>query len=416
MKLKTTALLCAALCSPTAQAATSIEDVVRFSGFGTVGIATSDDNDADYRSNIEQSTGVGFSNNPDSGLDTIFGTQVDIEIVPKLTATAQIIARRLSDYNSSKPYFEWANFKYDLNEQTYLRAGRFVAPTFMISESRMIGYAQPAVRPVAEVYLLSPISYMNGVDGGYKFLLGDTLVKLRAGVGTLNQEINQVNGTLNFKFEIKSFDTTIEHGAHSFRVGYQKISMDVMNDALELYDLAMDQLEDNGVANASTIHDSMQRLDVPLDFISLGYMYDDGGMFVQTEYAVRKFDSDFVQSLDGFYLLGGYHFGKWSPYVSFSKLIHQDQAEFPALDTASIDPGLGGLVSAVNAGSQLLIERDAWTVGVRWDLLSGVALKAQIDHIIKPKNTVAEFVNATNEFFAEERDINVVSAAIDFAF
>ncbi len=416
MKSRLTAFLLMLAAAPLAHAERSIEDYVRFSGFGTVAISNSDDNDADYRSNIEQSTGVGRSNNPDSGLDTVFGAQVDIQAAPQLTATAQIISRRLSDYDSTRPYFEWANLKYDFNEQTYLRAGRFVAPTFMISESRMVGYAQPAVRPVAEVYLLSPISYMNGVDGGYKFALGSALVKMRAGIGTLNQQINQTNGTLNFRFKIKSFDTSIEHDGSVFRLGYQRIHMDVENDALELYDMAMDQLEANNVANADSIHNRMQRLDVPLDFFSLGYMYDQGGLFVQSEYAIRKFDSDFVQSLDGFSLLSGYHFGNWSPYVSYSKLMHRDKARFPALDTSSIDPGLGGLVTAVNAGSQLLIERDAWSAGVRWDLMSGVAFKAQIDHIIKPRNTVAEFVNATDEFFAEERSVNIVSAAIDFIF
>ena len=416
MKIKSLAcVLIAGICQ-SAFAVDSIEDYVRFSGFGTLAVSHSDTRDADYRSNIQQSTGVGMSNNPDSGLDSILGTQIDIRLAHNLNGTAQIISRRLSDYNSTRPYFEWANIKYDIDEQSYIRAGRFVAPTFMISESRMIGYAQPAVRPVAEVYLLSPISYMNGVDGGYKFPVGRALVKMRAGIGTLNQDISQVNGTLSFKFDIKSFDTSVEYSGSTFRLGYQRINMDVGNDALELYDQAMDMLETNGATNAASIHKRMSRLNVPLDFISLGYMYDQGSLFVQSEYAVRKFHTDFVQSLDGLYFLTGYHFGSLSPYLAFSKLMHRDKARFPALDTSSIDPALGGLVTAVNAGSQLLIARDAWTLGVRWDLLSGVALKAQIDHVIKPKNTAAEFVNASNEFFSEQRDINIVSAAVDFTF
>ena len=88
-----------------------LEERVRISGFGTVAFALSDDQDSDYRANIEQSTGVGSSNNPDGGLDSIFGAQVDVAITSKLTATAQIISRRLSDYNSTQPYFEWANLK-----------------------------------------------------------------------------------------------------------------------------------------------------------------------------------------------------------------------------------------------------------------------------------------------------------------
>lgn len=408
-------LLCVGL-TQTGVATADIEDNVRFSGFGTIGITYSDEDQADYRSNIEQSTGAGASHKFDTGTDSIFGAQMDVQLTSEITATTQVINRRLSDFESAKPYFEWANIKYEPNEQTYIRAGRFVAPTFMISESRMVGYAQPAVRPVAEVYLLSPISYMNGVDGGYKFALGETFVKLRAGIATLNQQITQVNGTLDFKFDIKSVDASIENGSSTFRLGYQRINMDVDNDALDLYDQAMAQLVANNATNAASIQGRMQRLDVPLDFINVGYMYDDGSFLVQSEYAIRKFDSDFVQSLDGFYLLGGYRFGTLTPYASVSSLIHRDKAKLPELDTSSIDPGLGGLVTAVNAGSQYLISRDAFSIGVRWDLMENMALKAQIDHIVKPANSQAEFVNQTAEFFAEKRNINVFGTTLDFMF
>ena len=73
-------------------------------------------------------------------------------------------------------------------------------------------------------------------------------------------------------------------------------------------------------------------------------------------------------------------------------------------------------MSAVNAGSEFLIERDAVGAGVRWDISGGYALKAQWDYVMKPKNTAAEFVNYTPEFFAQTRDINIISVALDFIF
>lgn len=396
--------------------ASEISDWVRFSGFGTVGVVHSSDDEADYRSNIEQSTGVGKSNNYDSGVDTIFGAQMDMQLHSKVSATAQLVSRRMSSYDSTRPYFEWANIKYQPTEQTYLRVGRMVNPTFLVSESRFVGYAQPAIRPVAEVYLLSPISYMNGVDGGYKFNAGPAFVKLRAGMGVLDQQINQINGTLDFKFDIKTVDATIEYEGSVFRFGYQRVNMDVKNDALELYDVAMNQLEANNVANASAIHDRMQRLDVPIDFYNIGYTFDEGTWFVQSEYTIRDMHSDFAQSLEGFYFLAGYHWNSLSPYLTYSQFKTRNLAKFPALDVSSIDPALGGLVSAVNGGSERNIERNTWSLGVRWDVMSRVAVKAQFDHIMKPKNTVAEFVNTSDAFFAEQRDINLFAVALDFTF
>ena len=77
-----------------------------------------------------------------------------------LTGTAQIVTRRLSDYNSTRPYFEWANIKYQATRDLSVRAGRVVAPMFMISDSRMVGYAQTMVRPPEEVYFINPITFM----------------------------------------------------------------------------------------------------------------------------------------------------------------------------------------------------------------------------------------------------------------
>lgn len=392
-----------------------VGDYVRFSGFGTLGVSQSNNHEADYRANIEQSTGVGRTHRRDSGLDSVLAVQADIDIAPKLTGTVQAVSRRMSRYEETRPYLEWANVKYDVDEQSYVRAGRFVSPTFMISESRMVGLSQLTARPVAEVYLLSPITYMNGIDGGHKFLFGDTIVKARAGVGNLNQSITQINGTLNFKFGIKSFDLSAEHEGSTFRLGYQHIKMNVTSPAIELYDEAMNTLVTNNIPNAARVQDLMQHNQAPIDFYVLGYAYDKGRWLVQAEYAHRKFSTDFVQSLAGAYVLAGYRFGKWTPYVAASRLMHKSDVNLPSLDSSSAGP-LSGLVDAVNAGSALQIHRAATSLGVRYDLKENMALKFQYDRIVKPTDTHAEFVNDTANFFSSKQKVNLLSATLDFTF
>ena len=44
----------------------------------------------------------------------MFGAQADVQIAPGLTGTAQVVTRRMSDYNNTKPAFEWANLKYQV--------------------------------------------------------------------------------------------------------------------------------------------------------------------------------------------------------------------------------------------------------------------------------------------------------------
>lgn len=116
-----------------------IAENLRFSGFGTIGAAFNHDRNTDYRSNLEHNEGVGATTTRDCGLDTVFGFQADMKIINSLTVTAQMQSRRLSN-GSSTPYFEWAYLKYNLAHNLSARLGRVVAPMFIISESRAVGY------------------------------------------------------------------------------------------------------------------------------------------------------------------------------------------------------------------------------------------------------------------------------------
>lgn len=143
---------------------------LRFSGFGTVGVAFSQDDGGDYIANYEQNEGAGNSHGKDYGVDSVFGVQADLAVSKRLQATAQMQSRRIAD-GSSTPYFEWANLKYAIDSDLSLRVGRVVAPMFMTSESRAIGYAHPALRLPPDVYLLNPVTYLDGAGSIISLIL-----------------------------------------------------------------------------------------------------------------------------------------------------------------------------------------------------------------------------------------------------
>ena len=116
-------------------------DWLKFSGFGTLGVVHSSDKGADFRNNIEQTSGAGLSNKLDSGVDSVFGAQADVQIAPGLTGTAQVVTRRMSDYNSTKPAFEWANLKYQVTRDLFVRGGRIVAHGGGFRPGQFIGAA-----------------------------------------------------------------------------------------------------------------------------------------------------------------------------------------------------------------------------------------------------------------------------------
>ena len=64
-------------------------------------------------------------------------------------------------------------------------------------------------------------------------------------------------------------------------------------------------------------------------------------------------------------------------------------------------------------------EQRTTSLGVRWDVLSNVAIKAQWDRIVKPADSVGMFyVNETvgSDFYDNKQTVNAVSLSVDFVF
>ena len=113
-----------------------------FSGFGTLATTHSNSRMADYRGNIMQPNGAGASTPWAFGIDTKAGAQVSANMGSGWSAVAQVVADHRAD-NSYRPQFEWANLKYQFNPNWYVRAGRVVAPVFLVSDYRNVGSPRP---------------------------------------------------------------------------------------------------------------------------------------------------------------------------------------------------------------------------------------------------------------------------------
>jgi hypothetical protein len=155
-----------------------------------------------------------------------------------------------------------------------------------------------------------------------------------------------------------------------------------------------------------------------VDFWNLGYVWDDGTHYLQTEYVLRDTESPSVQSHDGFYVLYGQHIDAWTPFAMISRVRSLlDPADIPLL--SSSNPAQAGLVALGNdklATIRRQQERDALSVGTRWDFQENYCLKLQIDHLRKKPDDQGFFVNASPEFIAERRKVTVYNLSLDFVF
>lgn len=402
--------------SATAEALNS----VHFSGFGTLGAAYSTNEKADYISAYEQSQGVGRSHRKDYGLDTVFGVQADGRLSKTLSATAQMQSRRLAD-GTSTPYFEWAFAKIEATDDLSLRLGRVVTPMFMVSESRAIGYAQTSARLPGEVYLLNPITYVDGGGITQRFAVGDTLLAANATTGKLEQTLPTIFGDIDVDYDASLVNLSAEQGHSQMRLGIARADIDFNNDTLDLLVDVLALLSDASVSGAARLHELAPHRDFAIDFYDIGYQFDNGEWQLQAEYVVRRSESYIVTDNDAFFVQAARRLGNWTPYLRYSHANStNDRSEVPTLDASATGNdlfiALAGAVNGYGVNLKTFDERKSYTAGTRWDFADNYALKFQMDHVTKPAGSATLFVNFTDEFRDTRQQVNVYAMTLDFIF
>jgi hypothetical protein len=166
---------------------------VSFSGYGTLGVAHSDNDHADYIADAFHPNGPGFSRSWSGDVDSRLGGQVTAAFTPNLSAVLQVTLQQRYD-NTYRPMVEWANVKYQATSDFSVRAGRVVLPVFMVTDSRLVGYANAWVRPPVEVYSLIPVTSSDGVDASYRMHWGDATNTIQVTLGSSDSKFPDAAG------------------------------------------------------------------------------------------------------------------------------------------------------------------------------------------------------------------------------
>jgi hypothetical protein len=382
----TAALLVVGFASSVAQAQTTTPSF-KLSGFGTLGMAHSSSDQADYVTSITQPNGAGFtrdwSGNPDSKL----GVQADVNFTSQFSGVLQLVSKNQYD-NSYTPNVEWANLKYQATPELAVRVGRIALPFFMHSDTRLVNYTQPWVRPPIEAYMVNPNTSNDGVDVMYQAKWGGVTHNLQAFYGVNNVKIpggGNAKGNPNW-----GINDSAQIGDLTVRASYAYSKVDIPG-FQPLTDLA-----------------AMGGLNYPatkLDFntLALGATYDPGKWFVMGEFIDFRGES-FAQGVQAWYVSGGYRFGSVTPYVTYaSSRNHTKNETAPGFATAIVN----SIVNNENA-------QDTLSLGVRWDFYRNMSLKGQYDRIDLGTNSTGRFGNVQPGFAGTGSDVFTVS--VDFVF
>lgn len=336
----------------------------KFSGFGTIGAVVTDTNEAEFRSSLRQPRGATKSS-PDLGVDSRLGLQANVKINETFSAVGQLLTSRRD--GTDRPQVEWLFAQAAVTPWLDLRAGRMVLPTFLLSDTRSVGYAQHWLRAPQEAYSLYPPSSFDGVMAHMRTNYAGFNFNLQLSAGKAEADIWYANLPLTAKYkEVYSVNLTVERGDWLARFG-----------RAEGPDARL-QLQANGMNVMPPNTDDA--------FTGLGLQYDNGKLLVISEYLTRRSTGTMIDS-NNYYISSGYRFGTLMPYVTASRLVGR------------------GIITNTSESTQ--------AIGVRWDAMKNTALKAQFERT--RLTSVTQFVNVTSPAPTDPK-VNVLSVAVDFVF
>lgn len=406
-----------------------------FRGFGTIGVAHSTEDQADFLAQDLQGAGAGHGRAWSPDVDSRLGVQLNADITPQLSGVLQVVAEQRHD-KSYRPRVEWANLKYEVTPDFNIRAGRIVLPILMVSDSRKVGYAQPWVRPPVEVYSLIPLTSSDGIDMSYRLSFGDVNNTLHVGIGLRDISAGLPDGGDVIAKDGWVISDTLEYGNASLHVAYarSKVTVEAFRPLFGGYrDYAAGAaalpfgLGTQAAADASALTEKYDPDNKRFTILSIGGSYDPGNWFVMAEWAQTESKSVYGKR-QGWYATSGYRFGAFTPYVSYAEAklkSNQSDSGLAALSMTGspfIDPFISGLndgAAQLNAKlneqlSGAAIQKTV-SLGVRWDFARNAALKLQYDHSRLGSGSPGT-LDHLQPGFEPGGKFEVFSATVDFVF
>lgn len=393
----------------TARAADEAYPAWTFSGFGTLGVAHSDYDQADFTSSSLKGDGAGFSRNWAPNLDSRLGAQLAVKLDKQWSAVVQLGVEQRFD-GSYRPLVEWANVKYQATPDLSLRVGRIALPIFLAADYRKIGYAYPWVRTPNEVYNGVPITNSDGADLSYRWQVGPVKHTTQASYGKTDVYLTK---TTSVKARgLGGITHTAEWGPATVRVSAFTAVLDV-NIVRDVFD-GFRQFGPRGAA----IADKYDVLDKRTTVFSVGLNYDPGKWFVMAE-AGRMRTRSFLGDSVGMYASAGYRTGEFTPYVTYSKDKSLGAHSDPGLPLAGLPPPYAYAAAQLNGALDVLLKSASsqtdLAVGLRWDFHPDLALKLQYEHVTPREGTRGTLFNL-QPGFVSGHSLNVTSASLDFVF
>ena len=156
-----------------------------------------------------------------------------------------------------------------------------------------------------------------------------------------------------------------------------------------------------------------------LTIIAFGANWDNGNYFISGEIGKRISENNVFDTTAG-YISGGTHFGKFTPYITYSSSVNNSSTSFGG-GTGRAAALINKVVTTMMTNGNYM-DQDTKTLGIRYDFYKNLDLKVQWDRIdTSTKNGQANtgyglFINPTTSFANGNNSIDLFSTSVDFVF
>jgi hypothetical protein len=350
----------------------------------------------------------GYDDNLSFQEESRFAVQISAPIGEKFSATAQIMAKGADSFD---PQFEWAYVSYQANDNLIVMAGRQRLNIYKYSDYVDVGYAYHWIRPPQGVYSL-PFNSGNGI--GFLYNRSFDEVEMSVNYKALADEINDyvpsgTEGVQPARFNIElSHVVNVDFTWEAFNFGMNYVVVpELTYEATEIASLEALLLSPSLAGLSSTaltaeeteaVMSEIRVDDEKVSFTSAYLGYDVGDWFVLAEYTDYQFDkANAFAEQESLYLSAGIRVDEYTFHASYGR---DDNDPSSNIDQTIADPALAAYVKQAISAQQ---EDSAfYSIGARWDVEGGVALK--LDY------------TSYDDDLNNNSDADVISMGIDFVY
>lgn len=327
--------------------------------------------------------------------DSALGLQLNLNLAERLSLTAQVVSRghHWDDTEPFEPELDWLFLSYQLNDHWRTRFGRMRTPLFFYSETIDVGYSYVWARPPTDVYapVTLPFSNFDGADLFYVSTLGEFDMDVQLLAGTMERSRDTVEITveplIGGNLSLHSDDVTLRYGLLMMNTSIQIYQFEELSTlfylAADLIDPMFTEIPRQFEANNNWYRfQSLAMRWKPGNFTAIGEAFD-----------IRNIDDGYTNDTRGWYLSLQYSLDQVTPYIvagwhknKFAagtlELLEETYNIWPE---GQIVPFAQEQVNLLDSTRALIVreieansfEQRTWTLGLRYDIHSNVALKAE---------------------------------------